>query len=106
MAQYQITVDHELLQQLFLGHSKDAGVAKLLESVLNQILQAQVTEQVAAERYERTDARQGYRNGSYPHQLTTRVGPLPCVFHGFVTVSSLLNCLPVTSEANKPWCWP
>jgi len=76
MAQYQITVDHELLQQLFLGHSKDAGVAKLLESVLNQILQAQVTEQVAAERYERTDARQGYRNGSYPHQLTTRVGTI------------------------------
>ena len=76
MAQYQITVDQELLQQLFLGHSKDAGVAKLLESVLNQILQAQVTEQVAAERYERTDARQGYRNGSYPHQLTTRVGTI------------------------------
>jgi transposase-like protein len=45
-----------------------AGVAKLLESVLNQVLQAQVTEQVAAERYERTDERQGYPNGSYPHQ--------------------------------------
>jgi len=52
MAQYQITVDQELLQQLFLGNSQDAGVAKLLESVLNQVLQAQVTEQVAAERYE------------------------------------------------------
>ncbi len=87
MAQYQITVDHELLQQLFLGHSKDAGVAKLLESVLNQILQAQVTEQVAAERYERTDARQGYRNGSYPHQLTTRVGTItpPMAMNLFIT---------------------
>jgi hypothetical protein len=40
------------------------------------VLQAQVTDQVAAERYERTDGRQGYRNGSYPHQLTTRVGTL------------------------------
>jgi len=42
MAQYQITVDQEILQQLFLGNSKDASVAKLLESVLNQVLKAQV----------------------------------------------------------------
>lgn len=76
MAQYQITVDSQLLQQLFLGNSQDTGVAKLLESVLNQILQAQVTEQIGAEHYERTEERQGYRNGSYPHQLTTRVGTI------------------------------
>jgi len=55
MAQYQITVDQEILQQLFLANSKDASVAKLLESVLNQVLKAQVSEQVAADRYERTD---------------------------------------------------
>ena len=74
MAGYQITVDQEILQQLFLGNSKDAGVTTLLESVLNQVLQAQVTEQVAAEHYERTDDRPGYRNGTYPRSLTTRVG--------------------------------
>ncbi|WP_126429726.1 IS256 family transposase [Brevibacillus marinus] len=76
MAQYQITVDAQLLQQLFLGNSQDSGVAKLLESVLNQVLQAQATEQLSAEPYERTDERQGYRNGTYPHQLTTRVGTI------------------------------
>lgn len=76
MAQYQINVDSQLLQQLFLGNSQDAGVAKLLESVLNQVLQAQVTEQVEADRYERTEDRQGYRNGSYPHQLHTRIGTI------------------------------
>lgn len=76
MAQYQINVDSQLLQQLFLGNSKDSGVAKLLESVLNQVLQAQVTEQVDAERYERSEDRQGYRNGTYPHQLHTRVGTI------------------------------
>ncbi|MGQ7279384.1 IS256 family transposase [Brevibacillus thermoruber] len=76
MAQYQITVDSQLLQQLFLGNSKDSGVAKLLESVLNQVLQAQATEQLSAEPYERTEERQGYRNGTYPHQLTTRVGTI------------------------------
>ncbi|UFJ39938.1 IS256 family transposase [Brevibacillus humidisoli] len=76
MAQYQINVDSQLLHQLFLGNSQDAGVAKLLESVLNQVLQAQVTEQVEADRYERTEDRQGYRNGSYPHPLHTRVGTI------------------------------
>jgi len=48
----------------------------LLESVLNQILQAEATEQLSAEPYERTEERQGYRNGTYPHQLTARVGNL------------------------------
>lgn len=76
MAQYQITVDSQLLHQLFLGNSQDSGVAKLLESVLNQVLQAQATEQLGAEPYERTDERQAYRNGTYPHQLTTRVGTI------------------------------
>ncbi len=68
----QITVDSQLLHQLFLGNTQDAGVAKLLESVLNQVLQAQATEQLRAEPYERTEERKGYRNGTYPHQLSTR----------------------------------
>ena len=76
MAQYQINVDSQLLHQLFLGNTQDSGVAKLLESVLNQILQAQVTEQLEAQLYERTENRQGYRNGSYPHQLHTRIGTI------------------------------
>ena len=41
----------------------------MLESVLNQVLQAQATEQLRAESYERTEERKGYRNGTYPHQL-------------------------------------
>ncbi|MDT2257973.1 transposase [Paenibacillus larvae] len=35
----------------------------------NQVLQAQVSEQVEADRYERTENRKAYRNGSYPHGL-------------------------------------
>lgn len=76
MAQYQITLDSELVHHLFLGNSKDSGVSKLLETVLNQVLQAQVTEQLGAERHERTDERRGYRNGSYPHDMSTRAGSL------------------------------
>jgi hypothetical protein len=44
MAQYQITVNQELLHQLFLSNNKDSGIKALLESILNQILQAQATE--------------------------------------------------------------
>ena len=75
MAQYNDTIDSELLHK-FLSDSRESGVSKLLESVLNQILQAQATEQLRAKAYERTEERQGYRNGTYPHRLTTRVGSL------------------------------
>lgn len=43
---------------------------------MNQVLQAQVTEHLQAAPYERTGARQGYRNGYKPHHLTTRGGTL------------------------------
>lgn len=76
MAQYQINIDSKILHQLFLSNAKDAAMASFLEEVLNQILQAQATEQLRAERYERTDERQGYRNGVYPHRLATRVGTI------------------------------
>ncbi|MEX1406151.1 IS256 family transposase, partial [Hydrogenibacillus schlegelii] len=45
MAQYKITVDDEILEGLF---QRDGGVAKLVESVVNQILQAQVQEHLKA----------------------------------------------------------
>jgi len=41
MAQYNITIDSEILHYLFLKGVKDEGMTKLLESVLNQVLQAQ-----------------------------------------------------------------
>lgn len=51
-------------------------MAKLIESNLNQILQAQTTKQVNAEYYKRTDIRKRYRNGTYPLNLLIRVGNL------------------------------
>src|SRR5258706_11681229 len=68
-----MTIDSETVRGLFEG---DSGLTKLLEQVLNQVLEAQVSEQLGAERYERTEERQGYRNGVRPRKLTTRVGQL------------------------------
>src|SRR5579875_1193196 len=73
MAQYNITVDDEVLKGLFTG---DKGISQLLDQVLNQVLKAQASEQLQAEPYERSEERQGYRNGTRPHPLTTRVGTL------------------------------
>jgi len=74
MAQYNITIDSEILHYLFLKGVKDEGMTKLLESVLNQVLQAQAAEQIKAEPYERTEEREDYRNGYYKRRLETRVG--------------------------------
>src|SRR5579859_6909070 len=73
MTQYQVTLDPLTLQRLFSGENH---LGQLLETVLNQVLEAQVAEQLQAAPYERTDARQGYRNGYKPRRLTTRVGRL------------------------------
>jgi len=60
VAQYKITLSEEDLHRLFCG---DGGLARLVQKVPNQILSVQVTEALGAKPYERTDSRQGYRNG-------------------------------------------
>jgi transposase-like protein len=72
MAKIEITIDDEQIEAL----SERDGLAKLLQPVLNQILDAEMTEHVGAAKHERTDQRTGTRNGYYDRDLTTRVGPL------------------------------
>ena len=73
MTDYDVKVPGHLLSSLM---SDKGGFGSLLEVMLNQILEAQVSEQIGAERYERSDDRGAYRNGSRPRQLVTRVGPI------------------------------
>lgn len=47
-----------------------------MEAVLNQLLEAQVTDHLKAVPYERSEERQGYRNGYRTREMKTRVGPL------------------------------
>ncbi len=60
MTGYDVSVAKELLQGLLSGQD---GLANLVQAVLNQILEAQVTEALGAERYERTAQRSGYCDG-------------------------------------------
>lgn len=70
---YDVTLDKSLLPGLLTGQD---GLARLLESVLNQVLEAQMAEALGAEKHERNETRTGYRNGYRTRQLYTRVGHL------------------------------
>ena len=59
MPQYELTIDDEMLHGLF---QKDEGLPKLLEAVLNQTLEAQVTDHLKAVPYAETRA-----SSPHPH---------------------------------------
>ncbi|MBI4739955.1 MAG: transposase, partial [Betaproteobacteria bacterium] len=68
MAGYEISVGSDLLPGLLNGQD---GLAKLVETVLDRVLEAQVTEAPGATRHGRTDERAGHRNGYRPRTLYT-----------------------------------
>ena len=73
MTDYEIKLDAELVSSLM---SDSGAIAQLLAGVLNQVLEAQATDQIGAKPYERNEQRGGYRNGVRIRTLYTRVGPL------------------------------
>lgn len=72
MAKIEITIDDEQMEAI----SEGRGLAALLKPVLDEILEAEMTEHLGAGPHERTDQRTGRRNGHYTRELTTRVGTL------------------------------
>ena len=73
MATYEISLNSEQLSGLL---TEDRGLQGLVETVLHQVLEAQITEHIGAHPYERSEARKAYRTGYRLRTLTTRVGPL------------------------------
>lgn len=76
MTQLNFTLDLEIIKGLFTLDGKNDAVAKLIEQIINQVLDAQVTEAIGAKPYERTDERTAYRNGHRTRQMKTRIGTL------------------------------
>ena len=76
MARINITLETELLHGLFSKDGKDDAFAKLLEMILNQVLEAQSTEQIGAARYERSDGRTAHSNCFTERDMTTRIGTI------------------------------
>jgi putative transposase len=67
-------LDTELVQGILLD---DPGfLHEIVERVLQELLEAEMTEHLGAAPHERTDARKGHRNGYKPRTLRSRVGTL------------------------------
>ena len=49
---------------------------EIVERVLQELLEAEMTEHIGAAPYERSENRKGHRNGHKPRTLRTRVGTL------------------------------
>jgi len=73
MAEYEISLSTDQVKGLL---TTDDGLKGLVEAVVNQVLEAQMTEHLSASCYERNSDRKGYRNGYRPRQLYTRIGKL------------------------------
>jgi transposase-like protein len=56
--------------------TEDNSMAQLVENVVNQVLESQMTDHLGAEKHEQSGERQGYRNGYRVRSLYTRVGPI------------------------------
>ena len=69
MAEYDVTLSESMMPELL---ERPNALAQLVENVIQQVLEAQVGEHLGADRYERTDERNGYRE----RQIYTRVGPI------------------------------
>jgi putative transposase len=74
MAKDHRRLDAELAQEVLLD---DPGFLRgIVERVVQQLLEAEMTEHIGAAPYERTERRTGQRNGYKPRTLRTRVGTL------------------------------
>ena len=74
MTQDHRRTDAQMVQEILLD---DTGfLAEVVQMVLQEILEAEMTEHVGAAPYERAAGRKGHRNGHKPRALRTRVGTL------------------------------
>jgi putative transposase len=74
MAEDHRRLAEEVAQGILLD---DPGILKeIVESVLQELLEVEMTEHVGAAPYERSERRTGHRNGYKPRALRTRVGTL------------------------------
>lgn len=73
MTKHDVSIEPAVLAGLL---NNPEGLGQLVQGVLNEILQAQMSQHLNAERYEHADERTGVRNGNRIRKLHTRVGTL------------------------------
>lgn len=74
MATDQHRIREQLVQQVLLDEPD--FLKEIIERVLQQLLEAEITEHIGVAPYERSESRTGQRNGYKPRTLRSRVGTL------------------------------
>ena len=77
----------------------------IVERVIQEVLDAEMTSHLHADPYERSAERRGYRNGYKPRQLNTRVGTVTLQVPQDRDGTFSTQLFPATSATRKPWCW-
>jgi transposase-like protein len=94
----------EFLQEVLLDESD--FLRQITERVLQQMLEAEMTQHIGAAPYERTQKRTGQRNGYKSRALRTRVGTLNLLVpQDLKKAPSPPGSLPTTRETRRPWFW-
>lgn len=75
MTQVNFTLTEAEVLQVLSGDREEA-FKMLVKKILDQIMLAESAEQLGADRHERSDERQDYRNGLRKRKLTTRIGTI------------------------------
>jgi transposase-like protein len=94
MAGTDIGVLGHLLKDAFKSNS---GLQPLLRELIQQVMQVEVEAHIDAGRHERTEDRKGYRNGTKPRKLATRVGELE------LDVPQVRGCEPYHPSLFNKW---
>src|SRR5919107_3773546 len=103
-----MTQDHrktstQIAQEALLD---DAGFLKeVLERVLQEWLEAEMTEHVGPAPYERAAGRKGHRNGHKPRTLRTRVGTLNLLVPQDREGTFSTRLFSRYKETRRHWCW-
>src|SRR5215212_11122725 len=74
MTQDHRRLDAQTVQEILLDDPD--FLHEIVERVLQELLEAEMTEHLGAAPHERTTTRKGHRNGHKPRTLRTRVGTL------------------------------
>ena len=78
------------------------GLKELFRSMLQEVLEAEMTEAIGASRGERTEGRLGYRSGYYTRGLIRVLGRLSCVFRRTARGDSRPSCSSAISVPIRP----
>ena len=84
----------QLLQEAFQGTE---GLKAFFQAMVQRVMEAEAVEHVGADRHERSDQRRGYRNGTKPRRLNTRVGELE------LEVPQVRGCEPYHPSVFNKW---